>query len=309
MARINTNVSSMIAQSDLHKAGLSLNQALQRLSTGLRINRGADDPAGLIASETLRGEIAGITQAIGNSQRATNIIATTEGALGEVSSLLVNIKSLTVQAANKGAISPEEIKANQLQIDSAVESITRISNVTNFAGLNLLDGSLDYQTSGVINSQINTARIFNAQFASATSIPVSVDVLVSAQPAELRWSAVPASAVTIVVAGTKGVETIQFISNTTAGTIMSAINSIKDATGVSAAWFSGTANSAAGLRFYSTEWGSDAFVSVSALPGSGTFTAQDINGATTQRTIGRDVSATVNGSYTVGRGLTLSLNT
>jgi len=90
---------------------------------------------------------------------------------------------------------------------------------------------------------------------------------------------------------------------------MSAINSIKDATGVSAAWFSGTGNSAAGLRFYSTEWGSDAFVSVSAMPGSGTFTTQDINGTTTKQTIGRDVSATVNGSYTVGRGLTLSLNT
>src|SRR5687767_15191139 len=153
MARINTNVSSLTAQRGLARSNKALNQTLERLSSGLKINRGADDPAGLIASETLRSEISGVHQAIDNSSRASNVIATAEGALGEVASLLLNIKDLIVEAANSGALSPEEIAANQLQVDSAVESITRISNTTTFAGLKLLNGSLGYVTSGVMTSQ------------------------------------------------------------------------------------------------------------------------------------------------------------
>src|SRR5918992_5509546 len=149
MARINTNVASLTAQRGLSKTQKQLSSTLQRLSSGLRINRGADDPAGLIASEGLRSEISGISQAIDNSSRASNVISTAEGALGEVAALLLNIKSLVVQAANSGAMSREEIEANQLQVDSAVQSITRISNTTTFAGLHLLNGSLDYITSGI----------------------------------------------------------------------------------------------------------------------------------------------------------------
>ena len=81
MSRINTNVSSLYAQQGLAASQTSLNQSLQRLSTGLRINTGADDPSGLIASEQLRSELAGITQAVSNSQRANNVISTAEGAL------------------------------------------------------------------------------------------------------------------------------------------------------------------------------------------------------------------------------------
>src|SRR5688572_23898145 len=147
MARINTNVASLTAQRGLARTQKQLSSTLQRLSSGLRINRGADDPAGLIASEGLRSEMAGINQGIDNSTRASNVIATAEGALSEVAALLLNIKSLAVQAANTGAFSDEEIRANQLQVDSAIDSITRISNTTTFAGLKLLNGNLDYLTS------------------------------------------------------------------------------------------------------------------------------------------------------------------
>src|SRR3954453_4072383 len=116
MARINTNVAALTAQRGLANSQRTLNQTLERLSSGLRINRGADDPAGLIASENLRSEITGINQAVDNSQRASNVISTTEGALNEVASLLLNIKSLVVQAANSGALSPAEVQANQLQV-------------------------------------------------------------------------------------------------------------------------------------------------------------------------------------------------
>src|SRR5881392_4302898 len=187
MARINTNVASLTAQRGLSKSQKTLSETLQRLSSGLRINRGADDPAGLIASEGLRSELSGINQAIDNSSRASNVISTAEGALGEVASLLLNIKSLVVQAANSGALSPDEVSANQLQVDSAVESITRISNTTTFAGLHLLNGSLDYITSGVNTADIKALDISQANFGTNSSIPVNVDVITSAKTADLEF--------------------------------------------------------------------------------------------------------------------------
>jgi flagellin len=84
MSRINTNVSSLIAVNNLNTNNRALQTSLQRLSTGYRINAGKDDPAGLIASESLRSEAKATTTAIGNAQRADNIVSTAEGSLGEV---------------------------------------------------------------------------------------------------------------------------------------------------------------------------------------------------------------------------------
>src|SRR5216110_1525002 len=107
MSRINTNVSSLIAQRVLKRNSDSLNTSLERLSTGLKINTGKDNPAGLIASENLKAEQTGITTAIDNAQRADNIIGTAEGGLGEVSSLLTELQGLVGQAANTGGLSTE----------------------------------------------------------------------------------------------------------------------------------------------------------------------------------------------------------
>jgi len=185
MTRINTNVSSLFAQRNLSRANADLETRLQRLATGLRINRGADDPAGLIVSERLRSELRGIEQGIKNSERATNVIATAEGALAEVSELLNSVRALVVEAANSGAFSSDEIEANQLQIDSALDSITRISNTASFAGLKLLNGSLAYRTSGIDTTNIIKTQIFGANFGDRTSIPVDVEVIGSAQKANL----------------------------------------------------------------------------------------------------------------------------
>src|SRR5262245_30690825 len=117
MARINSNIPSLIAQSNLARTGNDLAMRLQRLATGLRINRGADDPGGLIVSERLRSELQGLDPAVSNSERASSVIATTEGYLSEVADLLNSIKGLIIEAANTGGVSREEIEANQLQID------------------------------------------------------------------------------------------------------------------------------------------------------------------------------------------------
>ena len=147
MTRINTNVSSLVAQKTLARSNDQLQTALTRLSTGLKINVGKDDPAGLIASEVLRSDIISVNRAISNSERANQIIATADSALGQVSALLNDIRGLVSEAANTGALSDEQIAANQLQVDSSLEAIDRIAQTTSFQGRRLLDGSLDFLTS------------------------------------------------------------------------------------------------------------------------------------------------------------------
>ena len=109
MSRINTNIPSLTAQHDLARAQKDLATSLRRLSSGIRINSAGDDPAGLIVSELLRSEMVSISRAVSNTQRAVNIIATTEGALNEANSLLVDIRDKIIGAASTGALSQEEI--------------------------------------------------------------------------------------------------------------------------------------------------------------------------------------------------------
>ena len=307
MSRINTNVPSLYAQQGLAKSQQALSTTLQRLSTGLRINSGADDPAGLIASQQLKSEIAGISQAVSNSQRANNVIATAEGALNEVSSLLQSVKGLIVQAANSGAMSADEIAANQLQLDSAVQSITRISETTTFAGLHLIDGSLSYLTSGLNSTAIQSLNISQANLGSNPSMPVQVNVLTSAQQANLEFTASSiAKSVTLEVTGNNGTQTLTFTSGTAASAIAYAMNTISDSTGVTAK-MNNAANAASGIVFSSTGFGSRSFVSIQAQ--AGTFATKDVKGNSQDRVVGRDAIATVNGALTVGDGLDLKLNT
>ena len=115
MSRINQNISSMVAQRTLGSQNMGLNKSLERLSTGLRINRGSDDPAGLIASENLRSEKAAINAAINNAERAEQVVNVAEGGLQEVSNLLIELQSLVSSTANEAGVSSEEKSANQLR--------------------------------------------------------------------------------------------------------------------------------------------------------------------------------------------------
>ncbi|MBI1827734.1 MAG: flagellin, partial [Planctomycetes bacterium] len=306
MSRINSNVSSLIAQRHLGISQKSLSTALERLSSGLKINRGADDPAGLIVSERLRSEIGVVNQAVDNSQRAINVIATTEGALDQVQSILTDIQSLLVEAANSGAFSPDEVAANQLQIDNSIDSITRIANTTTFAGKKLLNGELDYVTSGVTNSQLADVSVLGAKFGTQKFVNVDVSVSQSALRGELLFagSQLTGSGVTLDIRGPDGVITLTFPASASTTTMAAAINAQTDATGVKAVLSGGGAS---GMRIQSLEYGSDAVVSVKQLSG-GPFTTTDPNGATNDHTTGRDAVATVNGISTTADGLKLSFS-
>ena len=220
--------------------------------------------------------------------------------------MLVSVKSLIVEAANTGAFSQEEIEANQLQLDSAVDSITRISNSTSFAGLKLINGSLDYIVSGVNSSNIQDVKVFGANFGTSTSIPVNVEVLASAQQAQLFLSGNTTgtftSSVTFEVTGPKGVEVFSFVSGTALSAVAFSLNQTSDATGVRASLASAT-DQTSGLILRSAAYGTDSFVSVRKLQDGDFFRTFESNGgAQKQRDTGQDVLALVNGSLAIGDG-------
>src|SRR5947209_6761952 len=186
MSRINTNVSSLVAQQNLARSGEQLQQSLTRLSTGLKINSGKDDPAGLIASENLRRDITSINTAIKNTQQADQLIATSDSALGQISNLLNDIRGLVVEAANKGVLSDDQLAANQLQVDSSLEAIDRIAKVTTFQGRKILDGSLDFTkayTAG--GATVSDLQINQANLGTAGSLAVDVNISAAATQATL----------------------------------------------------------------------------------------------------------------------------
>ncbi len=185
MTRINTNVPSLVAQNRLTSSNQDLQTSLTRLSTGLRINSGADDPAGLIASEALRSEITSLNKSIANTRRASQIVSTADSALSQVSNLLNDVRGLVVEAGNTGALSDEEIAANQLQIDSSLEAINRIAQSTTFQGKKLLDGSLEFvSTVGSVES-VRDAQIDQANLGASGNIDVEVVIDQAAAQAEV----------------------------------------------------------------------------------------------------------------------------
>jgi flagellin len=203
MTRINTNVSSLVAQNTLARSHDSLNQALTRLSTGLRINTGKDDPAGLIASENLRSDITSIQGAISNTNQANEVIGTADSALGQVSSLLNDIRGLVTQSANSGALSADQIAANQLQVDSSLKALNRIAQTTTFQGRRLLDGSLDFiTTAGTGFGTVSDLKIDTANLGSTGSVSVAVNVASAATQAQVTNNAIPAATAAAAASGT-----------------------------------------------------------------------------------------------------------
>lgn len=142
---INTNALSLMAQNNLNKSQTSLGTAIQRLSSGMRINSAKDDAAGLAISNRFTSSIRGLTQAARNANDGISLAQTTEGALEEVTENLQRIRELTVQAKN-GTNSSDDRASIQKEITARLDEIKRISETTNFNGVNVLDGSKDKLT-------------------------------------------------------------------------------------------------------------------------------------------------------------------
>ncbi|MBI5375467.1 MAG: flagellin FliC, partial [Candidatus Schekmanbacteria bacterium] len=157
--RINTNIESINAQRNLTKSTSALNKSLEKLSSGLRINRSSDDPAGMAVSEKLKAQVKGFDQAVRNANDAVSLTQTAEGALSEVNNILVRMKELAAQAAN-GTLSQSDRNNVDKEFQALSSEITRISSVTEFNGTKLIDGSI---SGTAVSFQIGISNTTNAR--------------------------------------------------------------------------------------------------------------------------------------------------
>ena len=254
MTRINTNVASTRGLRNLNKANSGLDTALQRLSTGSKINSGKDNPSGLIAGESLRLQVTTIEQSIKNSNRASNVLATADGALGEISGLLNQIRGLVQEGLNSGALSSTEIEANQLQIDAALNAINRVSANTTFAGDKLIDGSKSFTTSiSTANAaKLDDYQINEAFFGTSASVAIDATVDTVAERGQLTKSGAVEQDLSLEVGGKDGNQVLFFDQGASLDDVATAINAVTDATGVSAA-VTGTATAGTGTITATTD--------------------------------------------------------
>ena len=140
--RINHNVAAVKAHRNLVHNGVKLGRTLERLSSGMRVSRASHGPATLVASEQMRAQIAGLTQAVMNSETAVAMVQTAEASLAELSRLLISIRQLAIHAANEGVNNGTMLEADQAELANALDTIDRISESARFGTKHLLDGSL-----------------------------------------------------------------------------------------------------------------------------------------------------------------------
>ena len=152
--RINTNVAALSAHRNLSKTGVGLNKSIERLSSGLRINRAGDDAAGLVISQKLRAESSGLKQSIRNAQDGISFVQTAEGALDEVGGMLNRMRDLVVQARN-GTQDTDSISAIQAEFNALGTEIERISTSTEFAGKTVFSTTaVNFQVGNASTDQI-----------------------------------------------------------------------------------------------------------------------------------------------------------
>lgn len=162
--RIATNVQSMNAQKNLFSTSGEIGNAMARLSSGLRINKASDDAAGLAISEGLKAQMRGFKQAVRNANDGISLVQVAEGALGEVSNMLIRLRELSIQAASD-TVGDRERAMIDIEYQHLKEEIERVSQTTQFNGtplLNGLGGVLDFQV-GNYNDPMNDRISFNAQ--------------------------------------------------------------------------------------------------------------------------------------------------
>jgi flagellin len=286
------NVGALNAQHNLGRASSKLNTSIERLSSGFKINRGADGPAALVISEKQRAQISGLRAAIDNTEKAVAVVQTAEGALGEINSLMVKIRSLAIDSANTGVNDEDALAANQAEIDNALETIDRIANNTQFGEKRLLDG-----TNGRSAAVTGTGLTLSSKGKAAAG-----DYAVAITTAGTKASATGGGDVGTLGANEtltiNGVE-VALLSGETSAQQLVKINAVSDETGV-------TAELAAGkFKFVANEFGPAGAVAVVSDVATGATTTGVGTTALTV-TAGVDVVGTIGGQAATGVGNVLT---
>lgn len=286
---ITNNVSSLQAQHNLGRASRGVAKSVERLSSGLKVNRGADGPAALVISEKQRAQIAGLRAAIDNSEKAVSLVQTAEGALSEINSLLIKVRSLAIDSANSGVNDSDALAANQSEIDNAIDTINRIANNTQFGTKKLLDGS-----SGIKATSTNSDVAFLKGTSDTTAGTYSVTVTTAGERANV--TAATAQTTTLATDETLTVNdvSISLTAGMNQNAVVDRINEFTAQTGVTAEIVSGS------TRLYTDDFGTDASISVlSNVAAAGTSSGI---GTTALTDTGVDIVGTIGGTSFNGTG-------
>ncbi|MDR1533474.1 MAG: hypothetical protein LBU64_00005 [Planctomycetota bacterium] len=259
---INHNLSALNTYRNLYSSSRSMSKSIEKLSSGYRINVGADGPSDLIISEQLRSQISGLERAVRNSSEAFNLIGIAEGALNEMNAILKQMRALSIHAANSGITSPEQVAADQAEMDSGIETLNRIANTTRYSDQYLLNGSkqLVYDVGTVVNeptdhSLLDTVMTRVDEVFKRSGVKMTIGFTgdrtvyqantdTSAQRAYLEAeSANPLCQINgdkvthsqeFILTGSGGSRLFSFAEGTHIGTIVDSINNVKDSTGIGA---------------------------------------------------------------------------
>jgi len=223
---INTNIMSLNAQRQLNKSQLTQNEAMERLSSGLRINSAKDDAAGLAISTGMQSQIRGINQAVRNSNDGISMSQTAEGSMDEMTNILQRMRELAVQAANDTNSAANKASIQE-EIDQLYDELDRIANTTQFNGLNLLDGS---HGSTTLQIGANSGETLSFSIDSVTTASLGLDGGVN--KGDLNGGRVTADALPVGVVSINGIDITAVEANGGAAAMERAINIETARTGV-----------------------------------------------------------------------------
>lgn len=293
------NVASLNARNNLLRSNQNLTRSVERLSSGLKINRGADGPAALVISEKQRAQISGLRQAIDNSEKAVSLVQTAEGALAEINTMLVKVRGLALDSANAGLNDTDALAANQAEISNALDTINRIASNTQFGNKTLLDGS-----AGVSG----TATDADVTVLNGTADTIAGTYAISVSTAGERGTRDAATAQTGALTAdeilTVNGVSISLSTGLTQNQVIDRINEFTAQTGVIAD--NGGAGSS--TRLYTESYGTAATVSVISNVAAGA-TSSGI-GTTELTDAGANIQITVDGGSAItGTGNVVTVNT
>jgi flagellin len=296
---IANNVPSLMAQHQLSRSNFGLAKTLERLSSGLRVNRGADDPAALVISEKQRAQIAGLTKAIENAEKGVSLVQTAEGALGEINALLIKMRSLALDSANTGVNDDDALAANQAEIDNSLDTIRRIAENTQFATKKILDGSGGIE--GVPSQPANITFLKGTPDTLAGTYTLNVTTpgeRATVEASVVQGAALAADEILVI----NGIQ-ITLPSGLSQADVISRLNDFTDQTGVLA-----DANGTGGAtRLYSVAFGTDAHIQVTSnVAAAANSTGL---GTTALSDFGVNIAATVDGTAFTGDGNVISVDT
>ena len=203
--RINSNSMAINAYRNLSTNNASLGKSLEKLSSGFRINRAADDAAGLVISQNLRAQTSGLRQATRNAQDGISVVQTAEGALNEVHTMLNRMRDLSVQAANTGGNDGAARGAAQAEIKALTSEITRISDSTAFGGTKLLDGNYGVKAVATAGTAVGTLGAGSVTVGTAAAVALTGSVTTIAETRDALVTAVNTTTAETGITATAGV--------------------------------------------------------------------------------------------------------